>query len=244
MDENPSPVPAAVEDATGAGAAGQVEAPWLTEALAGVGERLAEQIRFVMVLDQAKRVARRTYITDGSRLENDAEHMWHAVLAALVLAEHADEPVDPLHLAAMLAVHDIVEIDAGDTFVYDTTGALDKEAREQAAAERIFGLLPADQGAWLRSLWDEFEARETPAARMAAAIDRLLPMLMNRAVDGRTWREHGITADRVVAVNSVIGKGSASLWSFARGVLEAAAAAGVLQGDLAGESEAAPATSS
>lgn len=192
------------------------------------GGRLGAQIRFLLELDKAKSIARRTYVTDGSRLETDGEHMWHAALAALVLAEHAESPVDPLRLACMLAVHDIVEIDAGDTFVYDTAAAEEKLAKETAAAERIFGILPPDQGAEFRALWDEFESRETPTAKMAAAIDRLLPLLMNRAVDGRTWSENGIDAGRVFAVNSRIGEGSPELWEFARTVLEGAVSAGVL----------------
>ena len=206
---------------------------WLEHALAEaqVDERLGRQLRFVLELDKAKSVLRRTYVTDGSRLENDGEHMWHVMLAGLVLAEHADEPVDPVRLALMLAVHDIVEIDAGDTFVYAGADAqADKIVRELAAAERIFGLLPDDQREMFAGLWEEFEAHETPLARMAAAIDRLLPLMMNRAVEGRTWREHGIRAHQVMAVNSRIGEGSAALWSFGRTVLEAAQRDGFLEG--------------
>jgi putative hydrolase of HD superfamily len=205
---------------------------WLERAVgdSGTSERMAKQLRFVLELDRAKTVLRRSYITDGSRLENDGEHMWHVMLAGLVLAEHADEPVDPVHLALMLAVHDIVEIDAGDTFVYaDAATQADKAVREQAAAERIFGLLPDDQRAMFRGMWEEFEARATPASRMAAAIDRLLPLMMNRAVDGRTWREHGITAEQVFAVNARIGDGSPALWSFARSALEAAVSDGAFE---------------
>jgi len=205
---------------------------WLERALAdsGTSERLARQLRFVLELDRAKLVLRRTYITDGSRLENDGEHMWHVMLAGLVLAEHADEPVDPVRLALMLAVHDIVEIDAGDTFVYaDAAAHADKAVREQAAAERIFGMLPDDQRATFSGLWEEFEERTTATARMAAAIDRLLPLMMNRAVDGRTWREHGITAEQVFAVNSRIGDGSPALWSFARSALDAAVTDGAVE---------------
>jgi putative hydrolase of HD superfamily len=205
---------------------------WMEEALdtAGEGERLRRQLRFVLELDRAKSVLRRTYLTDGSRLENDGEHMWHAMLAGLVLAEHADDPVDPLRLALMLAVHDIVEIDAGDTFVYASAEVqADKVVREKAAAERIFGLLPEDQRDTFASLWEEFEAHETPLARMAAAIDRLLPLMMNRAVEARTWREHGISAGQVFAVNSRIGEGSSTLWSFARAVLEAAERDGLFE---------------
>jgi len=204
---------------------------WLERAFeeAGVSERLRKQLRFVMELDRAKSVFRRTYVTDGSRLENDGEHMWHALVAGLVLAEHADEPVDPLRLASMLALHDVVEIDAGDTFVY--AGAAEQAAKavnEKAAAERIYGLLPEDQREAFAGLWEEFEEGVTPVARMAAAIDRLLPLIMNRAVAGRTWREHGISADRVIAVNSRIGEGSTALWSFGRAVLEGAERDGIL----------------
>jgi putative hydrolase of HD superfamily len=205
---------------------------WLERALedSGTSERLARQLRFVLELDRAKSVFRRTYITDGSRLENDGEHMWHVMVAGLVLAEHSAEPVDPVHLALMLAVHDIVEIDAGDTFIYaDAAVQADKTVHELAAAERIFGLLPDDQRAMFSGLWEEFEERATPTARMAAAIDRLLPLMMNRAVDGRTWRDHGITAEQVFAVNSRIGDGSPTLWSFARSVLDAALGDGVLE---------------
>jgi putative hydrolase of HD superfamily len=198
------------------------------EGVLGQVGRLRRQVGFLLEIDKAKSIARRTYVTDGSRLENDAEHMWHAMLAALILAEHANGTVDPMRLACMLAVHDIVEIDAGDTFVYDTAGHADKAERETAAAGRIFGLLPLDQADQFRALWDEFEAGETDAAKMAAAIDRLLPLLMNRAVDGRTWSEHGITADRVFAVNSRIADGSTQIWDFARLVLEGAVRDGAL----------------
>lgn len=205
---------------------------WLEKALtdSGASERLTRQLRFVLELDRAKSVLRRTYLTDGSRLENDGEHMWHVMVAGLVLAEHAAEPVDPVRLALMLAVHDIVEIDAGDTFVYaDNAAQADKAVRETAAAERIFGLLPDDQAAMFAGLWEEFEERTTATARMAAAIDRLLPLMMNRAVDGRTWREHGISSEQVFAVNSRIGEGSPALWAFGRSALEGAVEDGVFE---------------
>jgi putative hydrolase of HD superfamily len=210
---------------------------WLEEALSVLGDdgpespsrRLSQQLGFLLELDKAKQVYRRTYVTDGSRRENDAEHMWHATLAALLLAEHASEEVDPGRLAKMLAIHDIVEIDAGDAFIYDQKAALEKEAREKKAAERLFGLLPADQREDLTALWQEFEERQSPTARMAAAIDRLLPLLMNRAVEGRTWTEAGITADRVLSVNAHIENGSPRLWQVARHMLETAVRDGVLQ---------------
>ncbi len=215
---------------------------WLAEAFGSLApssasstSRLERQVRFLLELDKAKSVLRRSYITDGSRLENDAEHMWHVTLAALVLAEHAAEPVDALRLACMLAVHDIVEIDAGDTFIYDTVGRADKLERETRAAERLFGMLPDDQAAELRALWDEFEARETPTAKMAAALDRLLPVLMNRATGGRSWAEHGIVAGQVFELNSQIKQGSPALWDFARRLLEAAERDGVLASGAAAQ---------
>lgn len=215
---------------------------WLAEATGGaagalgpdgaaVAERIERQLGFLLALDEAKQVLRRTYLTDGSRLENDGEHMWHAVVAALVLAEHAAEPVDVARLALMLAIHDVVEIDAGDTFVYDEAAQVDKRAREEAAADRLFGMLPGDQGAIFREAWEEFEARATPTAKMAAALDRLLPLLMNRAAGGRTWREHDVRAARVLSLNSSIGAGSPALWEVARRVLEGAVRDGVLAED-------------
>ncbi len=172
-------------------------------ALAG-DSQLADRIRFVVELDRLKQVLRRTVVTDGTRRENTAEHSWHVAMMALVLADTADEPVDPMRVARLLLVHDIVEIDAGDTFVYDTDGQKTKAARERAAAERLFGLLPDGQGDELRACWFEFEDGTTAEARFARALDRLQPLLLNHASAGQAWREHGITADQVRAVNAAI----------------------------------------
>ena len=161
----------------------------------GCDPRLAEQLRFLVAVDALKTVERRTRIQAGLRRENSAEHSWHAALALLLLSEHGPAEADPGRAMRLLLVHDLVEIDAGDTFCYDELANRDKEAREQAAAERLFGILPADQAALLRELWDEFEARETPEARMAHAVDRLLPLMHNLMDGGGTWRENGITAD-------------------------------------------------
>lgn len=169
---------------------------------------------------------RRSFLADGSRRENDAEHMWHVALAGLLLAEHAEEPVDRARLVEMLLVHDLVEIHAGDTFVYDDPG--DKAEREARAADRLFALLPADQGGRLRALWEEFEERRSPEARMAAAIDRILPLLLNRASGGRTWQEAGVHAERVRSVNSHLGEGSAALQEAAYEVIRTAVEAGLL----------------
>lgn len=191
-------------------------------------DRLARQLAFIAELDKLKAVLRQTWLLDGSRRETDAEHSWHIAMMALVLAEHADEPVDAGHVVRMLLVHDIVEIDAGDTFIYDDAGHADKEAREQAAAARLFGMLPRQQGAELRALWDEFEAGETPEARFAAAVDRLQPLLHNYLTEGKAWRQHGVTADRVRTVNARIGEGSAALWEQARRLIDDAVAKGYL----------------
>jgi putative hydrolase of HD superfamily len=193
------------------------------------GDRLERQIAFLLEIDGLKEIVRRTYLLSGSRRENSAEHSWHLAMAALLLAEHAAEPVNGARVAAMALVHDIVEIDAGDTFVYDTEAAADKAQRERAAAERLFGLLPADQGLLLRELWDEFEARSTPEARFAQALDRLLPVLHNIHTSGRAWRENGITADRVLARNAHIAEGSPVLWDFVRRLVGRA----VSRGDVA-----------
>jgi putative hydrolase of HD superfamily len=150
--------------------------------------RLERQIAFLLEADKLKNVLRRTLLTDASRRENSAEHSWHLVLAAIVLHEYAAEPVDLLRAVELLAVHDLVEIDAGDTFAYDAHASTSKEIREQAAAERIFGLLPPDAAERLRALWAEFEAQASPEARFAHAVDRIQPLLQNVKTGGGTWR--------------------------------------------------------
>jgi putative hydrolase of HD superfamily len=159
-------------------------------------------LEFFMEIDRLKGVERRNWLADGSRRENTAEHSWHIATAALVFAPFAEEPVDVGRAVAMALAHDIVEIDAGDTFAYDVgEGAASKEAREQEAATRLFGLLPAAQGAALRELWDEYERGDTPEARFVMALDRMAPMLLNMAEGGSTWAEYGITRERVVERN-------------------------------------------
>lgn len=191
-------------------------------------DRLSRQLQFIIEIDKLKSVLRRTYLIDAPRRENSAEHSWHLAVMAVLLAEHANVPVDLLRVLKMLLVHDIVEIDAGDTYIYDVQGALDKARREQQAAERIFGLLPADQAAELRSLWDEFEARCSPEARFAAALDRLMPLLHNYTTEGRSWQEHGITSDMVLARNAQIGDGAAPLWETAQSLIADAVTRGYL----------------
>lgn len=203
--------------------------PERTSALAdGLDPRLARQLRFLLAVDALKQVERRTRITGGTRRENSAEHSWHLAVMALVLADHAPAGVDVGRVVAMLLVHDMVEVDAGDTFVYDDAAHETKAARERQCADRLFGLLPPEQGAVLRALWEEYEERVTADARFAAALDRLQPMLLNHATAGAAWAEHGITADRVDAVNRRIGDGSPALWSLARRLIDDAVEAGFL----------------
>jgi putative hydrolase of HD superfamily len=179
--------------------------------------RLAQQVEFIVEIDKLKQVYRRTWLIDASRHENDAEHSWHLGVMAVLLVEHARSPqLDLLRVLKMVLIHDLVEIDAGDTFAYDDAAAVDKADRERAAAERLFHLLPSDQAAEFRSVWDEFEARRTPEAQYAAALDRFQPML------------HGITADRVLARNQSMAEGSPALWQYAQQFVADAVAQGYL----------------
>ncbi len=190
--------------------------------------RLEQQIAFILEIDKLKSVLRRSYLLNENRHENSAEHSWHLSVMALVLAEHADAEIDQGRVLKMLLVHDIVEIDAGDTFIYDTAGNDTKATREQEAAHRIFGLLPSDQSAELQELWQEFEARETPEAKFAAALDRLMPLLHNYHTEGRSWKEHGITKEQVLRLNRHIANGSETLWEYAEALIDDAAARGYL----------------
>ena len=191
-------------------------------------ERFDQQIRFVLEIDKLKTIVRRTYLLNSDRAENTAEHSWHLAIMAILLAEHANEPVDVARVVKMVLVHDIVEIDAGDTYFYDAAGTLDKSEREHSAADRIFGILPADQGEELRELWEEFEAARTPDARFALALDRFMPQLHNYHTHGRSWTEHGITADRVLERNACMADGSEKLWECAKSLLDDAVAKGLL----------------
>ena len=192
-------------------------------------QRFERQIQFILEIDKLKTVLRRTYLIHEDRSENTAEHSWHLAIMAILLAEHANEPVNVPRVVKMVLIHDIVEIDAGDTYFYDTTAALDKSQREQAAADRLFGILPPDQGNELRELWEEFEACETADARFALALDRFMPQLHNYHTHGRSWAEHGITADRVLERNASMAEGSSRLWECARSLLDDAVAKGFLQ---------------
>lgn len=190
--------------------------------------RLAQQIRFITEVDKLKEIFRQTINTQSRRAENDAEHSWHLCLCVIVLAEHANAPINVLRVLKMVILHDLVEIDAGDTFAYDTARMADQHAREAVAADRIFGLLPADQAREFRALWDEFEEKQTPEARFAAAVDRFQPMLLNCLTQGAAWNRHGVTHDRVVARNRHVAEGCTELWRYAERMLADAVAAGHL----------------
>jgi putative hydrolase of HD superfamily len=191
--------------------------------------RLQDQLRFLKEIDRLKSIVRRTPLLDGSRRETDAEHSWELALMAIVLAEYADSTIAVDRVIRMVLVHDLVEIDAGDTFLYDDRAAIDKSEREELAAERIFALLPADQSAELKGLWKEFEAQETADARFAKALDRLQPLLHNYLTGGGTWKEGGVTAERVLERKSVIAAGSTALWAYAETLLNEAVDRGFLR---------------
>lgn len=190
--------------------------------------RLDRQLKFVRELDRLKGIHRRTRLMDGSRLENSAEHSWHLATMALLLHEHAPPRVDLLRTLKMLLVHDVVEIEAGDTFCYDTDAQQGKEDRERAAAERLFNLLPGDQAEELRSAWDEFETGASAEARFAVALDRLQPLLLNIANQGGTWVEHGVTASEVQARMEPIREGAPGLWPIVEELLRESAERGYL----------------
>jgi putative hydrolase of HD superfamily len=191
--------------------------------------RITQQIRFIIEADKLKEIFRQTICTQSRRAENDAEHSWHLALLVVILAEHSNEPgIDLLRVLKMVIIHDLVEIDAGDTFAYDTAGMATQHERESIAADRIFGLLPAPQNAEYRALWDEFEARQTPESKFATAVDRFHPMLLNCLTEGAAWKKHGITSDRVIARNKHIAEGSATLWAYADRMIAEAIAAGHL----------------
>lgn len=180
--------------------------------------RLKKQMEFILEVDKLKKIGRQTYISDASRKENDSEHSWHLALMAVILSEHANSGVDVLKVISMVLIHDIVEIDAGDTYAYDATANATKRIREEAAADRIFNILPEDQAKNMRALWEEFEECITPEAQFARALDNVQPVMLNDATDGRAWREHEVCLNQVQKRNEKTLVGSESLWQYVNNI--------------------------
>ena len=183
-------------------------------------KRLAQQIEFIVESDKLKGVLRRTRPIGLDRMENSAEHSWQIILMAMTLAEHSNVKVDLLRVIKMLAIHDCVEIDVGDTFHYAKAADVDLYEKELAAARRVFGILPDDQSAEYLALWEEFEAKETPEARFATAVDRVVAFLMNRGNDFGTWTEHAISPEMIREKNSHVADGSREIWEYALKVVD------------------------
>lgn len=183
-------------------------------------EKLEQQIKFLLELDKQKEITRQTYLADGSRKEGDAEHAWHLAIMAFLLADYANEKIDVLKTVKMVLMHDVIEIDAGDTYAYDAEGNKTKRIREEQAADRIYGLLPEEQKNEYRALWEEFEARETPEAKFANTLDNVQPLLLNHASNGKSWREHGVKKSQVMGRNERTHEGSEVLWEYIRNIIE------------------------
>ena len=178
--------------------------------------RLEKQMAFIEEVDKIKLIGRQNYLADGSRKENDAEHSWHLALMTLLLSEYSNEEIDVLKTMGMVLIHDIVEIDAGDTYAYDYEAQKTQKERELAAADRIFNILPEDQAKKLRDLWDEFEAGETAEARFAAAVDRVQPAMLNSVSGGISWKEHDVTLSNVMERNGKAALGSEVMWEYVK----------------------------
>lgn len=174
--------------------------------------RLEQQLQFILEIDKVKKIIRQTPLSDASRKENDAEHSWHIALMAYLLQEYAEEPVEVSKVMLMVLIHDLVEIDAGDTYAYDTEGAKTKDEQERKAADRIFGLLPEDQGMYLKALWEEFEAYETAEAKYAHMLDNFQPLLLNDASGGISWTEHQVKKSQIYKRNEKVEETSATIW--------------------------------
>lgn len=190
---------------------------------------LLDQIAFIKEIDKVKYIQRKTKLFNSDRNENDAEHSWHLALMAIVLAEHSNEPIDVLKVVKMVLIHDIVEIDAGDIFIYDTQKNHDNTDEERLAANRIFGLLPKKQADDMIAIWEEFEAGETNEAKFSKSMDRLEPLLQNTSNNGGTWKEFGVPYNKVYEKKSVIKEGSQTIWNYAEGLINESVEKGILK---------------
>ena len=193
--------------------------------------RLRQQLAFLMEIDKHKAIIRQTYLADGSRKETDAEHAWHLAMMCMILSEYANEKIDVPKTIMMVLTHDLVEIDAGDTYAYDQTGNQTKKERELKAADRIYGLLPEDQRKYLRALWVEFEAMETPEAKFANMLDKIQPVCLNDQSKGKSWVEHNVCKRQIMERNSKTHEGSELLWDYIKKLIEKNVEAGFIRGE-------------
>ena len=182
--------------------------------------RFEQQMKFILEIDKVKNVFRQTYLADGNRKENDAEHSWHMAIMAFLLKEYAQEEVDIMRVVLMVLIHDLVEIDAGDTYAYDLDGLQTKREREVKAAERIFGLLPKDQEEQFRELWDEFEAYESAEAKYAHMLDNFQPLMLNDALDGKSWKEHKVKKSQIYSRNAKTMEGSEKILEYMKDLVQ------------------------
>lgn len=183
-------------------------------------ERLKKQMDFIVEVDKLKSITRQNFIADGSRKESDTDHSWHLAMMCFLLDEYANEDIDVLKTMKMVLIHDIVEIDAGDTYAYDVEGNKEKEKKEHLAAERIFNILPEDQASKMRSLWDEFEEGKTAEAKFANTLDKVQPAILNDISGGKSWREHKVKSSQILKRNEFTGEGSKVLWGYTKEILE------------------------
>lgn len=192
-------------------------------------DRLERQLAFILEMDKMKSIVRQTYLANGSRKEDDAEHSWHLTLMAFVLAEYANEDIDVSKTMKMVMLHDVIEIDAGDTYAYDEAGNQTKKKRELAAADRLFAILPADQEAEYRALWDEFEAMDTPEAKFANTLDKIQPVLLTNAEGGSSWKEHGVKRTQIMTRNARSHEGSEELWKYIKSLIDENIKSGIIK---------------
>lgn len=195
-----------------------------------VNARLEQQIQFIKEIDKLKQIFRQNIVIGTERNENDAEHSWHLAMMAILFSEYStDKNIDILKVVKMVLIHDLVEIDAGDTFCYDEKGYEDKEEREQKAAQKLFSLLPSDQAKEILDLWNEFEQLNTPESRFAAGIDRFQPLILNYNTSGHTWQKPGITSAKVLKRNELLEENAPLLWEYAKAMIEDCIQKGFLQ---------------
>ena len=183
-------------------------------------ERLKKQLDFALEIDKEKNIFRQTHLSGHERNENDAEHAWHMAIMAYLLREYSNEPVDITRVMLMCLIHDVVEIDAGDTYAYDAEGLKTQKAREEAAKERIYSLLPEDQKKELAAIFDEFEESKTPESKFAHAMDNLQPLMLNNSNDGGDWREHGVSAKQVYGRQDRTKEGSEKLYEITEQIIK------------------------